>query len=156
MLEFKVVSFMLGSEDFGIDIMKIDSIVEFGKIIRVPESADYVEGIMNIRGKVVPIINLRKKFYMEDIDEEQKKKAKVIVVNIDNRQVGLLVDDVKEVLTINQNQLEEPPSEIGGVGKGYVFGIAKLEDTMMIILDIDKILSAEEKLELGKIMDNVS
>jgi len=155
-LEFKVVSFMLGNEDFGIDIMKIDSIVEFGKVIRIPESADYVEGVMNIRGKVVPIINLRRKFYMGDLDEEQKQKAKVIVVNIDNRQVGLMVDDVKEVLTINQNQLEEPPSEVGGVGRGYILGIAKLEDTMMIILDIDKILSAEEKLELGKIMENIS
>jgi len=155
-LEFKVVSFMLGNEDFGIDIMKIDSIVEFGKIIKIPESADYVEGVMNIRGKVVPIINLRKKFYIEDLDDEQKKKAKVIVVNLDNRQVGLLVDDVKEVLTINQDQLEEPPSEVGGVGRGYILGIAKLEDTMMIILDIDKILSAEEKLELGKIMENIS
>ncbi len=155
-MEFKVVSFMLGNEDFGIDIMKIDSIVEFGKIIKIPESADYVEGVMNIRGKVVPIINLRKKFYIEDLDDEQKKKAKVIVVNLDNRQVGLLVDDVKEVLTINQDQLEEPPSEVGGVGRGYILGIAKLEDTMMIILDIDKILSAEEKLELGKIMENIS
>ena len=155
-MEFKVVSFMLGNEDFGIDIMKIDSIVEFGKVIRIPESADYVEGVMNIRGKVVPIINLRRKFYMGDLDEEQKQKAKVIVVNIDNRQVGLMVDDVKEVLTINQNQLEEPPSEVGGVGRGYILGIAKLEDTMMIILDIDKILSAEEKLELGKIMENIS
>ncbi|MCD6450625.1 MAG: purine-binding chemotaxis protein CheW [Thermotogaceae bacterium] len=154
-MEFKVVSFVLGNEDFGVDIMKVDSIVEFGKIIKIPESADFVEGVMNIRGKVVPIINLRKKFYIEDLDEEQKKRAKVVVINLDKRQVGLLVDDVKEVLSINQDQLEEPPSEIGGVGRNYILGIAKLNDSMMVILDIDKILSAEEKVELGNIMENV-
>jgi len=136
--------------------MKIDSIVEFGKIIKIPESADYVEGIMNIRGKVVPIINLRKKFLMEDLEEEHKKRAKVVVINIGDKQVGLLVDDVKEVLTISDEQLEEAPAEVGGVGKRYILGIAKIGESMMIILDIDKILTAEEKLEIGKIMESVS
>ncbi len=155
-MEFKIVSFVLGEEEYGIDIMKVDSIVEFGKVMKIPESADYVEGVMNIRGKVVPIVNLRKKFLLEDIDEERKKRAKVIVVNIGDKQVGLLVDDVKEVLTITGDQLEEPPNEVGGVGKRYILGIAKLKETMMIILDIDKILTAEEKMELGKIMERVS
>jgi len=155
-MEFKIVSFVLGEEEFGIDIMKIDSIVEFGKITKIPESADYVEGIMNIRGNVVPIINLRKKFLMEDLEEERKKRAKVVVINIGDKQVGLLVDDVKEVLTISDEQLEEPPAEVGGVGKRYILGIAKIGESMMIILDIDKILTAEEKLEIGKIMENVS
>ena len=156
-MEFKIVSFVLGNEEYGIDIMKVDSIVEFGKVVKIPESADYVEGVMNIRGKVVPIINLRKKFYIEDMDAEKKKaKSKVIVVNVDERQVGLLVDDVKEVMSINSEQIEEPPSEVGGVGRRYILGIAKLGETMMIILDIDKILTAEEKLELGRIMESVS
>ncbi len=155
-MEFKIVSFMLGSEEFGVDIMKIDSIVEFGKVTKIPESADYVEGIMNIRGSVVPIINLRKKFLMPDLEEEKKKKAKVVVINIGDKQVGLLVDDVKEVLTISDEQLEEPPAEVGGVGKRYILGIAKIGEAMMIILDIDKILTAEEKVEIGKIMETVS
>ncbi len=155
-MEFKVVSFVLGNEEFGIDIMKIDSIVEVGKITRIPESADYVEGIMNFRGNVIPLVNLRKKFLIEDLPEEAKKKAKIIVVNMGERKVGLLVDDVKEVLTINDEQMEEPPNEVGGVGRTYVLGIAKLGETMLIILDVDKILTTEEKIELGKVLESVS
>ncbi len=155
-MEFKVVSFVLGDEEFGIDIMKIDSIVEVGKITRIPESADYVEGIMNFRGNVIPLINLRRKFLIEDMGDEEKKKAKIIVVNMGERKVGLLVDDVREVLTISDEQMEEPPNEVGGVGRSYVLGIAKLDETMLIILDVDKILTAEEKIELGKVLESVS
>ncbi len=155
-MEFKVVSFILGDEEFGVDIMKIDSIVEVGKITRIPESADYIEGIMNFRGSVIPVINLRRKFLMEDLDEDMKKKAKIIVVNIGERKVGMLVDDVREVLTINDEQMEEPPSEVGGVGRSYVLGIAKLEDKMLIILDVDKILTAEEQIELGEMLKSVT
>ena len=155
-MEFKVVSFYLGKEEFGIDIMKIDSIVEMGKITKIPESADYVEGITNFRGIVIPVINLRRKFLIEDMPEEKKAKAKIIVVNMGEKKVGLIVDDVKEVLTITDDQIEEPPSEVGGVGRRYILGIAKLDDTMLIILDVEKILTAEEKIELGKIVESVS
>ncbi len=154
-MEFKIVSFVLGNEEFGVDIMKIDSIVELGKLTKVPESADYVEGIMNFRGMVILIVNLRKKFYMEDLPEDKKARSKVIVVNLDKKKVGFMVDDVREVLTVSEEQMEEPPEEIGGAGRSYVLGIAKIGDSMMIILDIDKVLSAEEKLEIGKIMENV-
>ena len=154
-MEFKIVSFVLGDEEFGVDIMKIDSIVELGKLTKIPESADYVEGVMNFRGTVIPVINLRRKFYMEDLPEDAKKKSKVIVVNLDDRKVGFMVDDVREVLTITDEQLEEPPDEVGGVGRSYVLGIAKMGESMMIILDIDKVLSAEEKLEIGRLVENV-
>ena len=154
-MEFKIVSFVLGDEEFGVDIMKIDSIVELGKLTKIPESADYVEGVMNFRGTVIPVINLRRKFYMEDLPEDAKKKSKVIVVNLDDRKVGFMVDDVREVLTITDEQLEEPPEEVGGVGRAYVLGIAKMGESMMIILDIDKVLSAEEKLEIGRLVENV-
>ncbi len=154
-MEFKIVSFVLGDEEFGVDIMKIDSIVELGKLTKIPESADYVEGVMNFRGTVIPVVNLRRKFYMDDLPEDQKKRSKVIVVNLENRKVGFMVDDVREVLTISDEQLEEPPAEVGGVGRSYVLGIAKIGESMMIILDIDKVLSAEEKLELGRLVENV-
>ena len=154
-MEFKIVSFVLGDEEFGVDIMKIDSIVELGKLTKIPESADYVEGVMNFRGTVIPVINLRRKFYMEDLPEDAKKRSKVIVVNLDDRKVGFMVDDVREVLTITDEQLEEPPDEVGGVGRSYVLGIAKMGESMMIILDIDKVLSAEEKLEIGRLVENV-
>ncbi len=154
-MEFKIVSFVLGEEEFGVDIMKIDSIVELGKLTKVPESADYVEGIMNFRGMVIPIVNLRKKFFMKDLPPEKKAKSKVIVVNLDKKKVGFMVDDVREVLTVSEDQMEEPPEEVGGVGNSYILGIAKIGDSMMIILDIEKVLSAEEQLELGKIVENV-
>lgn len=105
-MELKVVSFLLGEEKFALDIMSVDSIVEMGKIVKIPESADYVEGIMNLRGNVIPIINLKKKFKMKITD--RAPSSKIVVINLDDRKIGLLVDQVHEVLTITDKQIEQP------------------------------------------------
>lgn len=105
-MELKVVSFALGEEKFALDIMNIDSIVEVGKIVKLPESADYVEGIMNLRGNVIPIINLKRKFSMPDTG--RSASAKIVVVNMKDKRVGLLVDQVHEVLTLTDQQIEPP------------------------------------------------
>jgi len=150
-VELKVVSFDLGHEQFAVDIMKIDSVVETGKIVKIPESAEYVEGVMNLRGTLIPVINLRKKFKMEDFPE--KDKCKIIVTNLEAGKVGFLVDNVKEVLTISQDDIEETPRGVGGIGGRYILGMAKHGDNILIILNIDEILTAEEKIEIEKIME---
>jgi len=148
-LEIKVVSFMLGNERFAIDIMKVDSIVEPGKIIQVPDSSDYVEGLMNLRGTIIPVINLKKKFRLAE--SERKPSAKIVVGNVDEKRVGLLVDEVHEVLSVSDSQIEQPPSGIGGTQTNVVLGIAKLEDDMLMILNTDTILTLEDKIEISNL-----
>ncbi|KAF2957330.1 chemotaxis protein CheW [Thermotoga sp. Ku-13t] len=145
-MELKVVSFALGEEKFALDIMNIDSIVEVGKIVKLPESADYVEGIMNLRGNVIPIINLKKKFSMPDTG--RSSSAKIIVVNMKDKKVGLLVDQVHEVLTLSDKQIEQPPTGVGGTRANFILGIAKLGEELLIILNAEEILSKEEKIAL--------
>ncbi|MGJ8455589.1 chemotaxis protein CheW [Pseudothermotoga sp. U03pept] len=145
-MELKVVSFMLGEEKFALDIMNVDSIVELGKIVRIPESNDYVEGIMNLRGTVIPVINLKKKFKMRDT--ERKPSSKIIVINLDDRKVGLLVDQVHEVLTITDKQIEQAPADLGKSKTNILLGIAKLDQDLLIILNAKELLTTQEQIEL--------
>ncbi|MCS7175344.1 chemotaxis protein CheW [Pseudothermotoga sp.] len=145
-MELKVVSFALANEKFALDIMNIDSIVEVGKIVRLPESADYVEGVMNLRGNVIPIINMKKKFSMPETG--RSGSAKIIVVNMKDKKVGLLVDQVHEVLTLTDEQIEPPPTGLGGTRANFILGIAKINEELLIILNAEEILSKEEKIAL--------
>ncbi len=148
-MELKVVSFLLGEERFALDIMVIDSIVEVGKIVRIPESRSYVEGVMNLRGNVIPIINLKKKFGLKET--ERSKAAKIVVVNLDDRRVGLLVDEVHEVLTITDQQIEQPPTDLTSSRSNLILGIAKLGEELLIILNAKEILSSQEQIELANL-----
>lgn len=149
MSEFKVVSFRIGDEEYALDIMKIDSIIEIKKILNIPQAPSFVEGIINFRGTVVPVINGRKKFFVESSKNKDGRSDKAIVVNFENRKVAILVDEVKEVLTLSQDTLEEPPSEISNVSNKYISAIANMEGRMIIILDADRILSEKESFEIS-------
>ncbi len=150
-MEAKMLTFYLGDEVFAIDIMKVERVKEYEKTTKVPNIADYVEGIINLMGEVVPIVNLRKKFLMPDF--EDKSKTKIIVVKLDNgKKIGFLVDDVKEVLNVTDDIIEEPPTHVGGMSNiKFIFGVAKLEGQMVLILDVDKVLTTEEQLSLANI-----
>ena len=148
-MELKVATFKLGNQVFGVDIMKVESIVEVEKIVPVPETAEYIEGVMNLRGKIIPVVNLRKKFKMSDM--EDKKKAKIIVSMVKDTLVGFLVDDVSEVLTLTESDIEQPPQSLSGKGKKYILGLAKVRDDIVIILNIEEVLTSEELVEISNI-----
>lgn len=148
-IELKAVSFNIDDEKFAIDINHVDTIIEYQKATKIPEALDFVEGIVNFRDGVLPIINLRIKFNYQPF--EDKYKAKVLVVKMGDRKYGLLVDEVKEVMNILQEQIEEAPA-IGGVKADYISGIVKVDNDMIFLIDVEKILSSEEKLELEKIV----
>ncbi|AGL49644.1 chemotaxis protein CheW [Thermotoga maritima MSB8] len=148
-MELKVVTFKLGNQVFGVDIMKVESIVEVEKIVPVPETAEYIEGVMNLRGKIIPVVNLRKKFKMPDM--EDKKRAKIIVSMVKNTLIGFLVDDVSEVLTLTESDIEQPPQNLAGKGKNYILGLAKVRDDIVIILNIEEVLTSEELVEISNI-----
>ncbi|MBB6062509.1 purine-binding chemotaxis protein CheW [Thermosipho japonicus] len=146
-MELKVLTFVLGDEEFAIDIMKVDRVKEYEKTTKLPNSKDYVEGIINLMGEVIPIINLRKKFMLEDFQDKEKSKIIVIRFEENGKKMGFLVDDVKEVITLSGDQIDQTP-EYSGVSAEFLLGIAKLENRMILILDVEKVLKKEEKLAI--------
>lgn len=145
----QLVSFKLGEEEFAVDILKIQEINRMVEITKVPKSPDFVEGVINLRGKVIPIIDLRKRFCLEVTG--QTKDTRIVVVDIDQKVVGLVVDGVSEVLRLPASTVEPPPPIVAGIDSEYINGVGKLEDRLLILLDLEKVLSSEEKEVLEKV-----
>jgi len=146
----QLVTFRIGEEEFGVNILQVQEIIRTMEITRVPKAPDFVEGVINLRGKVIPIIDLRKRFGLEV--REHDKHTRIIVIEISNMIVGFVVDAVSEVLRIPADTVEPPPPAVmGGIDSEYINGVGKLEDRLLILLDLDKLLSQEEQAELGQV-----
>lgn len=145
----QLVTFSIGSEEFGVEILKVQEINKMLQVTKIPNSPDYVEGVINLRGKVIPVINLRTKLRMpsKPID----KNTRIVVMEIEGRTVGFIVDAVSEVLRIPRSITEPPPPMVGGVSSEYIVAVGKLEDRLLILLDVEKILSGEEKQALAQL-----
>jgi len=146
----QIVSFKIGTEEFGVDILRVQEINRLVQITQVPNAPDFVEGVMNLRGRVVPVINLRKRFGFAQ--KEYDKNTRIIVVELDGKIVGFIVDSVSEVLRISKSVVEPPPDLIAGVGSEYITGIAKLDDRLLILLDLERVLTIEEKETLKEVL----
>lgn len=142
----QLVSFAIGEEEFGVDILKVQEINRMVTITQVPNSPHYVEGVINLRGKVIPIIDLRTRIGIAK--KEHDKDTRIIVVELDGKTVGFVVDSVSEVLRIPASITEPPPALTQGIDSTYITSVAKLEDRLIILLDLDKVLSTEEKMIL--------
>lgn len=139
----QLVSFKIGNEEFGVDILKVQEIIKMIQITKVPNSPVFVEGVINLRGRVIPVIDLRTKLGMKKIEID--KNSRIVVVEIDGKTIGFIVDAVSEVLRIPRNITEAPPPMVAGIDAEYITAIGKLEDRLLILLDLEKILSLEEK-----------
>jgi len=146
----QLVSFNLGKEEFAVDILKIQEINRMVEITKVPRSPEFVEGVINLRGKVIPIIDLRKRFSLPE--SESTRQTRIVVVDIDNKIVGLVVDAVSEVLRLPAKTVEPPPPIVAGIDSEYISGVGKLEDRLLILLELDKVLSKDEKKVLEKVV----
>lgn len=144
------VIFKLDQEEYGLDIMKVHGIEKHQSIVKVPNTPMYIEGIINLRGEVHPIYNLRTRFNLAQkaVDEN----TKMIIVNSNGTMVGFIVDSVEEIVQIPEDQVELPPKLITGIHRKYITGVAKLEDRMVILLDVDLILSEEEQEEIQEVL----
>jgi purine-binding chemotaxis protein CheW len=142
----QLVSFILGNEEFGVDILNVQEINRIMQITKVPNAPDYVEGVINLRGRVIPVIDLRCKLGMEK--KKPDKNTRIIVIEIKGRTVGFIVDAVKEVIRIPENITEEPPEITTGVNSEFIKAVGKLEDRLLILIDLDKILFTEEMKKL--------
>jgi purine-binding chemotaxis protein CheW len=133
----QLVSFNLGNEEYAVDILKVQEINRMVEITTIPNAPSYVEGVINLRGKVIPVINLRKKFGLEL--KEMDAHSRIIVVDV-GKTVGLIVDSVSEVLRLSSDTVEPPPPMTGSGSSEYILGIGKLQDRLLILLDIDSLL----------------
>lgn len=143
----QLVTFHLGNEEFAVDILRVQEINRMVNITSVPNSPHFVEGVINLRGKIIPVIDLRKRFLMES--KEHDKQTRIVVVDVEGKTVGLIVDSVSEVLRLPLDTVEPPPSIVAGVDAEYIHGVGKLEDRLLILLDLRKILNIEEKEALS-------
>ncbi len=142
----QLVSFKIGDEEFGVDILKVQEINRIMQITQVPNSPEFVDGVVNLRGKIIPVINLRKRLKMPVL--KHNSKTRIIVVELADSTVGFVVDEVNEVLRIPKSITEPAPSMVTGINTDYITAVGKLEDRLLILLDLEKILSQEETKEI--------
>ncbi len=144
-MNLQLVTFRLGNEEFGIDIQKVQEINRMIDITKVPNAPDYVEGIVNLRGKIIPIVSLRTRLGFDQVEAD--KSTRIMVVEVDGKVVGFVVDSVSEVLRIDDAKIEPPPAITGGNDSAYIEGVINLADRILILLDL-KILfgNAAERL----------
>jgi purine-binding chemotaxis protein CheW len=148
--EIQLVSFFVGEEEFGADILMVDEIIRVLPITRVPNAPHFVEGVINLRGRVIPIIDLRKRLHVANV--ENTRKTRIIVVDVDGKIAGFIVDAVSQVLRIPTQTIEPAPSiVVSGIDSEYITGVSKLQDRLLILLDFRKILTIREKKELGEV-----
>ncbi|HTD21774.1 MAG TPA: chemotaxis protein CheW [Terriglobales bacterium] len=143
-----VIGFSIGRETFGVPIELVHQIVGVPEITAVPESPDCVEGVINLRGKIVSIVDLRKRFGEKEIQKHRKNR--VLVVEVNGKMVGLIVDSASEVLKIPHSEIEQPPSVFEEGELNYVTGVGKLNGRLIILVDLTKILQRGELRRVGE------
>ncbi len=152
--EVQLVVFRLGAEEYGVPITQVQEINHLSTPTRIPRSPAFVEGVINLRGKVIPVIDLKKRFELERT--EYTEDARIVVVEISGHTVGVIVDEVSEVLRLPTSSIDPPPAIIAGITAEYLRGVGKLQDRLLILLDLEKILTEREKSELDETEQNIA
>lgn len=128
----------IGDEFFGIDIKYVDNIVRMQHITRVPQSAPYIKGVINLRGEVIPVFSLRIKMGLEEIEED--KNFRIIIVKMDGNSVGIIVDEVKEVVNLSVEEIVKPYHDASEVAQNFLYGVGKDGDSLISLLDINEVI----------------
>ena len=148
----KYLTFRLAEEEYGLEILKVQEIIQMQAVTKVPRTPDYVRGVINLRGKVIPVIDLRKKFGLAAVADTEK--TCIIVVQLTQGSgklvMGIIIDEVKEVLDIKAENIEETPSFGASINTEFILGMGKIGHSVKILLDIDKVMSAKEMSEIRK------
>ncbi|WP_026244979.1 chemotaxis protein CheW [Alkalispirochaeta alkalica] len=151
--ELQLVTFQLGAEYYGIDIMQVKSIEETKEVRPIPNSPAYVEGIFNLRGEIIPVINLHKRFHLARVvaDEDDELLRGFLIIRVAGMHVAIIIDKVSRVLTVNTGEVQQPPQMISGIGAEYIEGVVAREEGYLIILDIDRLFNMRELAQLETI-----
>jgi len=145
----QLVSFMISNEEFGVSILFVQEINRMLQITKVPNAPNFVDGVVNLRGRVIPVIDLRTKLGIER--KEHDKNTRIVVVEVGGKNAGFIVDAVKEVLRIPESITEAPPEIVTGINSEFITAVAKLDDRLITIIDLEKILSGNDKQELSEL-----
>jgi len=140
--ELQLVSFRVEDEEFGLEILRVQEIIRVQQLTRVPASPDFIEGVINLRGRVIPVISLRRRFGLAQTASD--KQTRIVVVEVKGAVLGFMVDSVSEVLRLPIDTVEPPP-RLGRVEREYVRGVGKLGSRLLILLDIDHLMSDAEE-----------
>ena len=152
-VRIQLVTFQLGNEKYGIDIMDVKEIVGLRPIRPIPNVPSYVAGILKIRNLIFPIIDLHKRFQIEkaDLTEDDKLLSGFVIISVSDMQIGIIIDKVSRVVTINLNAIQPPPQIISGIGAEYIQGVVNEDGEYLIILNIKKLFDPNELQQLNKI-----
>lgn len=146
-----LVTFKIGNELYGIDIMEVREIVTLLEVTPIPNSPSFVDGVINLRGEIIPIVDLSKRFHFSssEFTEEEELLRGIIIINADDMIIGVIIDQVNRVITINFEDIQPPPQVIAGIGAEFIQGVVKKEENLLIILNIKKLFNKQELLLLS-------
>lgn len=150
----QLVVFNIGKELYGVGIESVHEIVKVPDITEVPDAPAFLQGVINLRGKIVPVVDLRKRLRL--VGKEKTKSSRVLITENDGRLVGLLVDAVSEVLKIQPDAVEAPPEMISSIGVEYITGVAKVGEQLIILLELTKVLSVEDMKKVGATVEKAA
>lgn len=142
----QLVTFRMGTEEYGVDILKVQEINRMTEIAKVPNAPVYVEGVINLRGRVIPVVSLRKRFGFAE--KESDEQSRIIIMDIQGITIGVIVDSVSEVLRIPSGTVDPAPNITTDMGTEFIKGIAKLEDRLIILIDMDLLIERSEGVEM--------
>ncbi len=149
----QLVTFQLGEELYGIDIMDVKEIVRVQEIRPIPNAPAYVEGLFKLREYIIPIINLHKRFHLKkaQLDEDEELLSGFIILDIDGMKIGIIIDKIERVISIEFSQIQPPPQMLSGIGAEYIQGVVKQNDSYLIIIDTQKLFNAKELQKIDEI-----
>jgi purine-binding chemotaxis protein CheW len=151
--QHQLVTFQLGEELYGIDIMDVKEIVRVQNVRPIPNAPTYVEGIFNLRKEIIPIINLHKRFHLKKsvMTEEDELLSGFVIIDIDGMKLGIIIDRVSRVVTINNEEIQPPPQMLSGIGSEYIRGVVRQEKGYLIILEIRSLFNPKELQKISEL-----
>ena len=151
-MHYQLVTFQLGEELYGVDIMDVKEIVKIQDVRPIPNAPFYVEGIFNLRREIIPIISLHKRFRLSKIvsDNDGEYEGGFIILNIDDNKIGIIIDRIARVVTVDASEIKAPPQMLSGIGTEYIQGVIRQDSQYLIMLDIRRLFNAKE---MQKIID---
>ncbi len=146
MAEKQFVVFKLDNEEYGIDIMNVQEIGPYQETVKVPNVPKFIEGIINYRGSVIPIISLRKRFNMpvKEVDSD----TRIIIINLNDKKIGFIVDEASQTIRLNEDNIDDTPEVISSIESKYIIGVGKLDKRLIILIDLEEILTDNEKKKI--------
>lgn len=144
----QLVSFKLDNEEFGIEVLKVREIIRMVTITHMPNTPSYMEGVINLRGKVIPIVSMRKKFNL--MESENNSHTRIIVMDVSGELMGFIVDAVSEVIRVSASEIQPPPNVVsGGIDQECITGVINQSERLLVLLNLEKLFSGDEKQLLG-------